>query len=124
MRNGQPIVRASEIIVEQQIEVDGSRAVALVTHSPQTLLDRQQHIENIVCLARGAQLGDRVQIGSLPRRSADRLCLVHRRYARYLYTLGLPEGHQRSLQVNASVAEVAAQGDVRRGHFSSSQCKI
>ena len=42
------LIGVDEIAVQQQIEVDGPRPVALLAHSPQLLLDRQQYIEEIV----------------------------------------------------------------------------
>jgi hypothetical protein len=124
MRDDEAVVAVDKVAIQQQIEIDGPRSIALLAHAPQSLLDRQQRIEEIVGRAIGPHLDDGVEVVSLPRRPADRPRLVHRRYACDLDTLTLTQVCQCALQVVGAIVEVAAQSNINEGHFSLSQWRI
>src|SRR5207244_11687171 len=105
---------ADQLAVEQQVEIYGARPVTHLAGPSQSSLNLQECPQEFVWFEFRLQLGSRVEKVPLPRWTADRCGLVIRR--------NLPDGDSGSLlkrlqcavEVFATVAEIAAQGDVCR----------
>ena len=114
MRQRQFLIIAYRVTVQQQVEVDRARAEALLADAAEPALHVKQHMEQCPRIKVRLQFRRGVEIGTLTRRTTDRLRFVvggHRCHANVCL---IAQQLQCFIEKPAPVAEIAAQGDVRR----------
>src|SRR5262245_53774185 len=110
--------------IQKQVEVDGSRAEAFLTHPAERLLHLKQESQQFLGGQSGLDLGNTVEVSSLAGRTADRIGFDKRGDTANLDDGMIAESGQGLIEIGLPFAEVAAQRDIGdNGHTSSPRKK-
>src|SRR4051794_25320583 len=120
VRQAQPIGRVYEVAEQQDVDVDGPRAVPRPPRlAAEIALDGLAGVQQLLGAERGLDAQARVQEARLVEDLADRVGVVGRRAREHLDAAGR-QRVDRGLEVRAPVADVRAQAEVRDHSVSAS----
>src|SRR4051812_42519505 len=70
----QLLVLSDKIAIQEQVKVDGARAMAFVADAAEALLDLQEEMQQLLGTERRLDFGSGVEVGALSRGAADGGC--------------------------------------------------
>lgn len=111
MGKRQAPVLQDQIIVKEQIKIDGPLCPAFVADASQIMLNRLQELQQGVRSKRRGNLKDRIQIKPLSVRTAAWLAFVQRRNGHTVNPRTGAETLLRRQQVGMAVAEIGTEGN-------------
>ena len=101
-------------IVEQQVEVEGARRVAVIAAAPETCFQRLQHVEQGFRGEGGFNSADGVDEIRLAF-DADRCRAVKRRAAQQAHLRQFIQCEQRGAELRLRLVQIGTEGDVGQG---------